>query len=968
MTSPADPLLLFFGVPCTAPPKAILNLPPGPIDEEAVLAALRARLAALAARPESATVAADAARDVLHRAAQDLLSSATSEPLPSVSVAPVGESDLMEVRAMLASPGGLDSLAFARLTVLANARGTTPQRLVAMATGQAVPPSPSSPASQPAPARPVARPVPQPTPARVAAPESFNRVEAFESNNPSLAEIDPTSHLLKLVLIVGATVVAFLGIGTIVLFWALRPEPVSPPPLVREERPSTDSRGPVIAENTGPAAPTDPATQDRSSAPDGPTDTRPAGDRVAANRVREWADVARTLDACVANARIDPAEATASFESAVDEMSRRWVEASSDGVLASSNSVIDFLYAVSSDPSLADRAAKAVLRGLDGMHAEAGSFPTQDGVLAFVWSCGMATRAGRERDLPGAVQRDIQERLGAVLSGGLVPREPTFREGLASGLLAAPASLIPTRSPFPNASAMNDAWTAWLRAVETAYGKESPSYERTVGLALEAVLLQGIEPTQERDVYELVAKLVTSLSWRKDSPARTLLMRWFQTDGVTSGDLQAVTSALATRSSAEGVDPTMVLSATSGPGGRSELRDRYAAAWELLPAGHGRYSEMVRWSDAARKRISEPVEATLPARMLSAVLDARLCKAAADLLSGALPKFPDDIAAVDPLLMERVRVDADPNAAKLTVIDVTGGNPWALQYLIEERSGNLPEKIRLLTQFAGNIDALTASVIAEAAVRGSPDEVRKAAQSIVRNNASDPLMVNALLRVQPKIIPSVPNTQLIEHVVLQPLPGPRDPTWRFEVRRALVGRLLQLMAGESGLSVLDALAKLLADAYTRDTPESVEPDAPPTQDPSATPPAAPSRDPLFAARGLRSLLEREADRLVPTGREPQSLPQISLARRQREILAQGAVQQFNVEQLACLELLAFITVAEDPTRSESVTKILATLAEERHRATHIIEQVAAAERASLELWIFRVGVSSEQPVTVESTP
>jgi len=968
VTSPADPLLLFFGVPSTAPPTAILNLRPGPIDEEAVLAALRTRLAALAARPESATVAADAARDVLHRAAQDLLSSAASEPVPSVSVAPVGESDLMEVRAMLASPSGLDSLAFARLTVLANARGTTPQRLVAMATGQAVPPSPSSPASQPAPARPVARPVPQPTPARVAAPESFNRVEAFDSNTPSPAEIDPTSHLLKLVLIVGATVVAFLGIGTIVLFWALRPEPVSPPSLVREERPSTDSRGPVIAENTGPAAPTDPATQDRSSAPDGPTDTRPAGDRVAANRVREWADVARTLDACVANARIDPVEATASFESAVDEMSRRWVEASSDGVLASSNSVIDFLYAVSSDPALADRAAKAVLRGLDGMHAEAGSFPTQDGVLAFVWSCGMATRAGRERDLPGAVQRDIQERLGAVLSGGLVPREPTFREGLASGLLAAPASLIPTRSPFPNASVMNDAWTAWLRAVETAYGKESPSYERTVGLALEAVLLQGIEPTQERDVYELVAKLVTSLSWRKDSPARTLLMRWFQTDGVTSGDLQAVTSALATRSSAEGVDPTMVLSATSGPGGRSELRDRYAAAWELLPAGHGRYSEMVRWSDAARKRISEPVEATLPARMLSAVLDARLCKAAADLLSGALPKFPDDIAAVDPLLMERVRVDADPNAAKLTVIDVTGGNPWALQYLIEERSGNLPEKIRLLTQFAGNIDALTASVIAEAAVRGSPDEVRKAAQSIVRNNASDPLMVNALLRVQPKIIPSVPNTQLIEHVVLQPLPGPRDPTWRFEVRRALVGRLLQLMAGESGLSVLDALAKLLADAYTRDTPESVEPDAPPTQDPSATPPAAPSRDPLFAARGLRSLLEREADRLVPTGREPQSLPQISLARRQREILAQGAVQQFNVEQLACLELLAFITVAEDPTRSESVTKILATLAEERHRATHIIEQVAAAERASLELWIVRVGVSSEQPVTVESTP
>ncbi|MFZ4576414.1 MAG: hypothetical protein ACOYN0_18675, partial [Phycisphaerales bacterium] len=290
---------------------------------------------------------------------------------------------------------------------------------------------------------------------------------------------------------------------------------------------------------------------------------------------------------------------------------------------------------------------------------------------------------------------------------------------------------------------------------------------------------------------------------------------------------------------------------------------------------------------------------------------------------------------------------------------------WALQYLVAERSGSLPEKLRLMTEFSGNMDPLTASVIAEAAFRGSPDEVRRAAQAIVRQNSTSVAIVNAVLRVQPKIMPNLANSQLVEHLVLQPLPSTRDPSWRAEARRALVGRLLQLMAGESSLSPLDGLAKLMADAYSRtdDPAPARAPDGPAGL--TQAPDAAPSRDPLVAAKNLRLLYEREADRAVPTGREPLSISQVVLARRQREVLAVGVVQRFNVEQLACVDLLGYICVAEDPTRAPRVSAVLSELLEQRHKSYTVIEQIAAAERAALRLWVIRVGVAAPAEQAVE---
>ncbi|MFZ4574253.1 MAG: hypothetical protein ACOYN0_07630, partial [Phycisphaerales bacterium] len=667
-----DPILTLLGVRPDATPEALLGLAPGVHGEGEVLAALQSRLAMIASRSDGDTAAADTAREALHEAAQRLLAVIPSMPPPTVGSGPDADQDIAEVRAMLASPGGLDELAFARLTAMANARGTTPQRLVAAATGQPTEPSHHQPAAPPPARAPSFVPRPLPTP-------SANPVSRFPEidNTPADAEIDPTGRLVRLGLLGAAVVVAFLGIGAILLTVALRPGVASAP--IAKDGPSGSAgpaRGPLIDDKRPQAAKPEsgqPTGATASAEADiGATASSPGQD--SNGRVREWADVARKLDAAVANAKTDPEGATVAFEQAVAEMSTRWVEATPDGVLASSSVVIDFLFAIERQRPLLDRAAAAVVAGLEGVNV--GGFPDSDAVLAYAWSGGMATRAGTERELPGSVQRRFENAVAEAFKGGLAPREPTFPEGLASGLSAVATKLVPDPSASVGGPAIASAWESWLRAAEAAYGKGAPAHERTVGLALEMVLTRAAEPTQDRVVYDLVGKLVTAMSWRKDSPARGLLMRWFQSEAITSGDLQAVTSVLATRSGAEGVDPTMVLSATSGPSGRSELRDRYAAAWELLPTGHGRYSELVRWEAAARQRLAMKTSDKIAELMLQAVLDARLCRAAAELSSGAVGAMPDDLHVIEAELMAKIILESDPNAARLTVLDQTSQNPW----------------------------------------------------------------------------------------------------------------------------------------------------------------------------------------------------------------------------------------------------------------------------------------------------
>ena len=85
----------------------------------------------------------------------------------------------------------------------------------------------------------------------------------------------------------------------------------------------------------------------------------------------------------------------------------------------------------------------------------------------------------------------------------------------------------------------------------------------------------------------------------------------------------------------------------------------------------------------------------------------------------------------------------------------------------------------------------------------------------------------------------------------------------------------------------------------------------------------------------------------------------SLGRRQvtRLSLAQGTMQQFVAHQLAVLDLLVYITSAEQPELADQLRTLLANATERRSGINQVLNQAAEIERTILEIWSMRLDVS-----------
>src|SRR5690606_29451904 len=128
---------------------------------------------------------------------------------------------------------------------------------------------------------------------------------------------------------------------------------------------------------------------------------------------------------------------------------------------------------------------------------------------------------------------------------------------------------------------------------------------------------------------------------------------------------------------------------------------------------------------------------------------------------------------------------------------------------------NIPIRLDLLSQITASSepDPVTAEVIAAEALAGAPAEVRLAAQDVLRRLSGHATVVNAVLELLPRMPMIATNARLVEYVGGASLPSIKDPAWPIAARRALVERLLQLVAEGGDNAAIDDLAQLLARSY-----------------------------------------------------------------------------------------------------------------------------------------------------------
>jgi len=934
-------------------PFALLGIRPTALSDDTVIQALHRQLSRVAAHPESQTPAADEVRLALHAAAAQLLDPTLREqmltrhgggaaeaapptsPQPTPGRSAPSQSTLQaaiehDAILVLGSFGGWNPRALHRLLSMAHARGAS-SSLVAATLRDMAGRRGARPQAQ------TERPAPPPrasmrtaqaiTPgARSQSNGDRERHEPKPARSENL-EPEPRQPSNTLIITLGVLLVLVVtSLAALLIFWAALSDTGAPGSPATEPAPALTDATPR-------------RDRDIARAPDARPTPEPAD---AAAPEPDWRDV---LEEALEGIAIDPEGALLAFREGVGLLAREWVDLPADERAVAADLTLRFIYRAGRSWETSAAGVDAIVDLADPLRGDRRVTPEQ--IWPAAWAIGTLTRLSREADLPAAVDRRVRLTLSSTV--GDAPLGGTFEAGVQTALTALADPLVAaTAAPkdLPDAPSPLDAWKKWLDAVDR--GVADPEVRQRIMLtALERLLVEGPDPAESRLTFRAIQELAAALAWSENAPARRWLLRWFVDRRLASDDLHALTSALVSRTRAAGVSPVMVLSAGASQRSRAEMRQTYARAWKLAEeAGTDRVES--DWATIALERLASPPEETdsLPAVLLAdAVIGSRLNEAAALLWSGRADEASDLLTDLEPPV-QRV-LDTLSTTSPKPMGDPTTDGAWAIRF---REARNDPEKqFDLLNRLkrASRLGPIDAEVLVETAVRSSRGQLRMAARERARALADSPAVVNAVLEELPDISRIRHNAEFIEAFALRPLPPIRAESWPREARRALVERLLELLAAEGDLAAIDQLSELLAASYHRRDrgPGTLADDQSPQ----------PAHE---SASHLWSTWTQAIERAPPGGMRGMGPDEVERRRQGRLNLARGPVQHFAAEQVSVCELMALVVAREQPAAVPEIRRVLAELADARRHARHIFQQLTATERAITRLWLIRYGIGS----------
>ncbi|MFN7021296.1 MAG: hypothetical protein ACK4WH_08235 [Phycisphaerales bacterium] len=734
------------------------------------------------------------------------------------------------------------------------------------------------------------------------------------------------------------------------------------PPAAAPTAAPTPTPAPATAD---PAAPVEP-----SAAQQAQQHQPPAAPPVAADAPRsrsqfvDPAQVVRDLRAAAEAVRTDPDNALVQFERAFGVAGDWWCRFEPAQSRAAADAIAEFLYRAGQRREVAERALQVVEAPSRVLAADHSEPISADAVWPAAWSAGLLARFYRERDLPPAVATRVARAIDLALGDARPARstDSTFDLGAAAAFNRLPRRMFAgaRKALAEPVSPAETPLSRWIEGV-TMWCKDDPAErERILTASLGWILTSAPEPQADARVFAAINLLAAEIKWRAGGAARPALIEWFNDSRVSAADLRVLTAALASRSSAEGVGPTMALPMTARAEDRAALRDQYAKAWGL--AGALTRAESAReWAFAADQSLAFEPRPRDPAEILACVAAyARLTSAASILWRGGSP--PSPIAWSPPADVESASRPAPANGSLLHLhlgLPNTGPSAatgsgqdgvWTQEYLSERNS--IPGRIKRLDELSLRgrpIGPIDAGLLAQAALSESPWRIREHAQLVLRVFAEEPALVAAMLDFLPLAPRTSDVSRLYADVSGLPLPAAADPSWELEARRAILSRLMSMLTttglrGDIESSVADLASSYLA-TVDRELGQSL---------------IGPEEIADGAAAAIAELADRFAHeaRTSPVSHSTRfSLDAIERRRAQRRLQASGPVQAFAAEQAGLLELLAFVVASNRPVNEAAVASIIDDAASARRKAAHVFEQLLANERAMVRLWRLRISGS-----------
>ena len=951
--------------PTERSPLSLLNITAQQCDNESIEAALKRRLDRIDRHTEGSTPDADTVRMALHAAAAQLNDpsvrsrilgepdeeSEEPTPTPTAAQAPIAQTDRQaQIQSMLAFRRtairtillcrGWNRKSRRMLTAVAWFSGLEPEQMsVALRSisGPVQTPNGASTGS--------ARPA-TPAPLQAPTPTSPTPVQQTQTIFESFHEKPAGAASLSSNVILGfCGGVAAVVIVLIVAVRLLTPAPAEP----------TDSPFSPEADASTPA-PTSPRVREqrRAGADRSPLASDPDASGSSQSKPilnpPDPAGLVRTLRRCVELAHDDPGEAAWRFEQAVSQLSGAWAMLEPATLEAAHDAIRVFLLDAPSGSERSTRALNAISAGAKRL-ASAEPLGAFD-VWPAVWSSGILAEIAAT---PGG-SAPMHEFAQSVLGSAIPSRTNDIPTGFTDGAIASIAQMTGPLSAFDSGRDSVTAWGRWREALdattrvithETNEFDGTNQRETTTLDAIETLMRSGPSLAQRPEAHGVMTALLASVRWTPESasgsatPARLTLLRWFDDQSIETRDLALVTEWIVRDSGAPGIGIQMSLRRNAGIENRAALRDKYAAVWSLTD-GRGADELATKWRRAATRAVNaKPPSADAVGMLIRAAEHGRLNEAAARRWrreSTAARIILDAPFAI----VESAARSVTPSG-KLANSGGRRDGAWSLEYLGANQSAEKKfAAISRLDHWGGRVGPIDGDVLARAALLGSPQEVRTAAQRAVRKRTDEPAIINGLLE-SISIAPKNDSTRaLIEIATGKPLPSPRSAAWPRAARLALTEQLLEMLAGRSGLSAIDRIASTMGGSYRARAGESAASSAQTTA-------------PDVSARSLWSVWRSEADRIAVGPRYLWQIETIEGRRRGRSSLAVGPMQQFAAQQASIAELMGYVIASERPSRSEHTSAVIDRMSHDRRNASSIFEQIEASERAMLSLWMIRFG-------------
>ncbi len=975
-----EPTMRFLGVKSNAGPAALLGLGGGPSDVEAVESALDRQLRKVNIHPASGSDEADAVRRTLREAAETLTESLSEAPPRAVVsevspiTAPLPEPSTprrltpgwtprrgpvhaqleltsfdRQVMAVLVGCGGWNITSRSKLVALAEAHGLTVQGLVTVVTGLSEYAKSGGPGLGVAELTSGAARVPYLS----AAPTSPLQPAAHpDSAAPARPEHDPVWSRIKLSALFG---VLTLVIGILAVRFALSGQ-------AKPGSTGTDD----VAVSSGPAD-ADQSSSDASRPPP-PRSAVPRlarfhplptfrGDSLpvaATEAAGECADLPTQLDVLARRITVadEPSQAVyRHFNVIIETVAAGWIlidDATRDALV---RAIFEVLYAAGDSPSVTDRL-------LATMAPSTG--PPSDPVEIWrgMWMVSMLQRITVRADLAPAVIQRAHAQLEVALNRTAI--DSTDSRAAASAWLDRIAIALVDVMEFQ--AVIYDLWECWFGAQR--YLGVGERFNVSLMRAVDAIMASSTDLSEPGPSVNVLGRLLGAANFQS-SPAVRDQVRSLLADQqrIAADDLWVLTSLLAQYDSVSWFSEDLVLPYDADWMFRRRMADRImdrwpqatstAAALNNLPRGLAVDAQLgFRWLVAVQQVLDRPL-GSHPQRLMDELLMASwLNEAALRLVADELVVARDLIERVE----SGVHSGVVPTRRGGSSGSIRPGQPigndgvWAVAY--EEAGRNLTDRLRWLdalrTSAGTDLGPIDAEQFVGVVYRGSPREVRDLAGSIlVERFRTGP---NVALQMLDQFADAPSNSSLpdtIGRLTGRLLPTQHVESWPAEARRALVEHVLSLRRG--GESPIDLLSQFVTESYLN-REAALHGQLRPTLR---------ARSSRHAAQRLAEAYRDRAIAVIVADPVPGDLP--ALARRDavRRRLADGPIQRFVAAQLAVLDLLAYITTAEQPDQASAGRDLLTVAAQRRARLGHVLAQAADVERNILAFWRLRIAVEPQ---------